>query len=896
MKILNIKTSILSLSVAIVLGTVGCGDSSASHKSSYSSAFPFNAENVARLYIGTYNKPMSFTTIDNLLASGSYPEVIKKLHPNKSIYPDNTSHNTLVATLYKNVFGRAGEDYEIQTWVDKLSDYTVVRDDMWYEFVKSATGKDKITIDNKIEVSRFYADLNKMGDYSLINVTDDYATVEKAKKDIEGLPDAELPIPPPTQSLTNGEDHISLDAHPEMSGDDIIEGKILNGGDTLQSFDGIDGFGGYNIVRATVINGSAATYKNIDEVQFRFAGENGDSEISLQNNKVENSSEPIDIISVIYSNVAGAVTYVAGIDDFRVLRTSQNIRFGHGTATNIDLTVDLTYNYSGLVDINFSESQVQDINIISGYSGFKYLQDTESLQNAKVDVKGANYISFNGGESTLQTIDVTNNGSLDVTPLPLKGLVSFKTASDTAYIRVHVDNTEAATIEEIEGTNGPDFIRVDAGDQAISSTLVIAADKGNDYVIFTAQDASKFETGAQVDGSRGDDILGLNSSLMTSLTQNASANGIDDFETLHILDLLNSDSNLQYVDDIQDVWLLDTYGDNDSDETVDLVMDGLENNAKITFTQAHDEDDNDTLTLTGANVGQGTNDTYTISLDNTFNSLGSDTDFGNIVVNYIETLEFKANSGFISTLEVNATDVRKINSTGSSLLDILPDSEGKTSQPLSSVVEVTAGDGGIRVDISGAVYNQKVVTNAGNDVILLGDTDGDDDSKNVANLGAGNDYLTGGKGVDEVDFGSGNDVYYSSPAKDEIHFGTGKDSYIAREATHSNGTHRDTIDDFRPNEDLVNLSTILKDEGEDEDKCYNNEKKDGTEGPCYLGEADGWDEVLSSLSGKVGETVLDTDSNKIFVDVNGDADIDDNDLVLKVENVFNMSPNDFKFQ
>ncbi len=896
MKIFNMKTSILSLAVVIALGATGCGSSSKSNSSSYSTAFPFNAENIARVYLSTYNKPMSALTINNLSKYGSFSEVIKQLNPNLTIYPENHTSRQRAAALYENVFSRSASESEIELWSNKLLSLDFPAGDMWYEFVKAATGKDKITIDNKIKVSRYYAELNKRGDYSLINVTDDPYTVDKAKADIERLPDAELPIPPPTQSLTTSEDHISIDYGYNMDGDDIIEGKILNGVDSLGSEDGVDGGSGYNIVRATVINGSAATYKNINEVQFRFAGNDDDSEISLQNNKTDYGSEPIDIVSVIYSNVGGAVTYVGGIDDFRVLRTSQNIRFGHGNADKIDLTVDLTYSYSGLVDINFSESHVDDINIITGYSGFKYLQDNDSVRNADIDVTGANTISFDGGETTLQTVQVTNSGSLDLTPLALKGLVSLTTASAVDFIKVHVDNTDGATVEEIEATKGNDYIRIDAGDKYIKGSLVLTADSGNDYVIVTAEDATRFETGVQVDGDRGIDVIGFNSGIVTSLTQRANSNGLDDFEILHILDRLDGNSDMLYVDEIQNVWLLDTYGDGDSDETVDLVMDGLENSAEITLTQKHDEDDNDTIAFKGAGTGSGQDDKYTINLDNTFNGLNSDVDYGNIVVDYIENLDFVANNGFISTLEVNASHVRVINSSGTSLLDILPDSEGKTSAPLSSVVKVTAGNGGIRVDISGAVYNQEVITSGGNDVIKLGDTDGENGSKNTADLGAGSDYLTGGNGIDEVDFGSGNDVYYSSPAPDNIIFGTGRDSYIALVATHSNGTKRDTIEDFVPNEDLFNLSKILENEGEDEDKCYNNDKKAGNEGPCYVGEAEGWDEVLSSLSGKVGETVLDYSVNKLFIDVNGDADISDDDMVIKVIDVTNLSPNDFKFQ
>ena len=917
------------LLVFMAFSIVGCGGSSSRSTTPIHTKTrltgPYTADDVARLYIGTYNKPLSYATMDKFMELDSISAIIGQLNPDKSIYPDTDSHTEFVKKLYRNVFGREGRDAEVQRWVTKIQNRIVLRRNMWWEFVTSAVGLDKKTVDNKLEVSRYYADMHKSGDYSLINVTYDPDTVERAKAEIDRLPAEPEPLAEPTQSLTTGEDHISLDNGFDMSGDDIIEGKILNGMDTLQTFDGIDGGTGYNIVRATVINGSAATYKNIDEVQFRFAGENDDSNISL-----ENDYTGIDIVSVIYSNVGGAVTHVGNIDDFRVEKTTQNITFRDGTATAIDLIVNQVNNSAGLVDINFEDSRIGYANIQSSYAGFRYDQsqddgddDTEdtvsTLGETDIELKGRNVIAFDAGETTLQTVRAKGKGSIDLTPTALKALVTVDTAPEVEALRVHVDNTDAASIEMVNGTNGQDYVRIDAGDKYLKGNLQVIADSGDDYVIITADDGSYIETGAQIDGDRGIDILGLNSDVVISLTKKENENSFDNFEILHIVDLLegNADTkitDMDNIDKIQKVWLLDTYrnkddddGDDDNDDDDDgvdgedddknVVINGLENNAVITLTQKHntdDEDENDTLVLLGHNTDTGVDDTYTIVLDNTFNNLNSDVDYGNVAANYVETIDFVANTGYVATLDVTADHVRTVNSSGTSLIDLLPDYEN--TQPLSSVTKVRGGDNGLRIDISNATQNQSVIMGSGYDVVLLGDTDGEDGSENSADMGAGDDYLTGGDGVDNVNMGSGNDVYYNSPAKDVIKFGTGRDSYIALVATNSNGTNKDTIKDFVRNEDLFNFSKIIEDQGSDDDKCYNQETKAGNEGPCYLGEADSWNSVLSSLTGKVGETVLETDTNEVIIDVNGDADIDSNDSIIKVDGVSDLSPNDFKYQ
>jgi hypothetical protein len=258
MKFFNKKNLLIVLLVTFTLGFTGC--SSGGNSTTTYTDTSFTADNVARLYISTYNKPLSYTTMDGFMELSSIDAVIDQLNPNRTIYPESDSYTEFVKALYINVFSREGSDGEVQIWVAKLQNRDVLRKDMWWEFVISAIGIDKITVDNKLEVSKYYADTHKYGDYSLINVTDDPATVEVAKSEIDRLAYEPEPIPDPTQSLTNGEDHISIDYGYDMSGDDIIEGKILNGTDTLQTYDGIDGGTGYNIVRATVINGSAATY------------------------------------------------------------------------------------------------------------------------------------------------------------------------------------------------------------------------------------------------------------------------------------------------------------------------------------------------------------------------------------------------------------------------------------------------------------------------------------------------------------------------------------------------------------------------------------------------------------------------------------------------------------
>jgi len=879
MKNFTKKLFFILLPSILILGMNGCGSSTDD------TVVPviveekgeFTTEEVAEVYIATVNKAMTYTLMNSFMKMATIEDVAHSINPDLRIYPNNQNYSDFVEALYVNVFGRASQELEKQTWVDKLYNGVILKKDMWLEFVRSATGRDRVVIDNKIEVSKYYADLGKGTDYILDKVTDDPTTVEIAKAEIYALDPEDEYYPEATHNLTVNEDHIGISG--DMGGYDVIEGLVVNGNtETLQTIDGIDGGQGRDILRATVTDGSAATIKNVEEVEFRFAG-SGDS-MEAPTIDLQNSSD-IEKISVLMSTSEGKVDNVRNIEDYVVAKTQQKITFDNGMAPTIYLDTSLVGSPYNLVKIDFKKNKSQNAIINSVYSNFEYDQSDggSTLVSAGIDVTGSNAIALTAGKDTIQKIVVTNDGSLDLSvsssimPTMFKALQELTTDAVTKDIKVYIDNEDGASIGYIHTAAGADTIYIQTKDNRMLNNLTINLEGGDDQLIIKGDDASVIPQSARIDGDGGAmNKLIVNSDIATTLEEGVQEEAFDDFLLFIIMDTLDGTVDMTKMDDMQMVVLGDTFEDGSA-------FKGLEANAYITFTTDVDDDDDDTtLTLSGYKTVDNPMDTYYINMMGD----GDDIDYGDVIMDNIETLNFIANdSKSLKMVIESANSASVINVSGNSYLDI-------GDKAISTVAKLTAGDSGVDANIAGATVDQVVTTGAGWDTIALGDTAGADDSQNTADLGQGNDTLTGGKGTDIVDLGSGNDEYKGSDGTDVIILGPGRDSYNPQKVTNSSGTTVDVIKDFISGEDIFDFRKVVRDADNDES------------GGEYLGEANGYGAVLSSLSEeKTGaEAVLDRDNFILYIDVNDDADITDADMTidLSTNEVIDLSGYDFIFE
>jgi Ca2+-binding RTX toxin-like protein len=164
--------------------------------------------------------------------------------------------------------------------------------------------------------------------------------------------------------------------------------------------------------------------------------------------------------------------------------------------------------------------------------------------------------------------------------------------------------------------------------------------------------------------------------------------------------------------------------------------------------------------------------------------------------------------------------------------------------------------------------NITITTNAHADTSLTG--------------GAGNDTLTGSDDaahVDTINGGAGADTITGHLGADVLTGGAGADHFVYTQVADSQGTTVDTITDFVSGEDTIDLSAVT-----------------GGAAPSYLGEANGYGAVLTSLSND-GSThaVLDTSTSTLYVDVNGDGVLDNHDMAINLTGVTHLT-NDLTHQ
>ena len=154
---------------------------------------------------------------------------------------------------------------------------------------------------------------------------------------------------------------------------------------------------------------------------------------------------------------------------------------------------------------------------------------------------------------------------------------------------------------------------------------------------------------------------------------------------------------------------------------------------------------------------------------------------------------------------------------------------------------------------------------SGNDV-LSGNA-----AMDVITGGAGNDTISGGAGNDTISGDAGNDTISGGVGFDTLSGGDGVDTFRYMGAAESQGTTADVITDF-----IGGVGgDILRFDG----------TPMGLLNASYVGTANGYGAVLSSLSNVKSNAVLDSTTNILYLDVNHDAQLDNADMAIQLTGV-----------
>lgn len=193
-----------------------------------------------------------------------------------------------------------------------------------------------------------------------------------------------------------------------------------------------------------------------------------------------------------------------------------------------------------------------------------------------------------------------------------------------------------------------------------------------------------------------------------------------------------------------------------------------------------------------------------------------------------------------------------------------------TSSTVATTVTVGDGDN----TITGSAQVDTITTGAGYDIIVAGA------GNDVISTGNGGSEITGGAGKDTITLGSG-------ITEDDI------DTIIYTAVGDSQGVTVDVINGFQAN---VLSSDDIDDDGELND--YIDDVLDfsalGLGATAqYLGEANGYGAVLTSLTGTAGDAVLDTSTSTLYIDVTGDGILDNTDMAITLTGVTDLSDANF---
>lgn len=738
---------------------------------------------------------------------------------------------------------------------------------------------------NKIEVANYYSVTQEQPSTDLASlqavldgVDASAASVEAAKAAIDGNLYGE------TFTLTTDVDNV-----PGTAGNDIINGTDT----TLTPFDVINGAAGVDTLNLTFsaaydfdTDAAGATVTNVENVVINAAAVDVDGDISGWTG-VEN-------VTVTIAGASADVDLVTAASNSVTITGSQDITIEDATATTVSITAnDADDSEDDVVNVTAAAMTTLNLKVAEGTD---VTLDTESTA-LTINAAGTFDTDGTAGNATAAvvdaagivtdlTINVTADSALDLdfaqaTSLAVLGSADLTlTATDLGAVEsVTVAGSAGLTgdlsgmgaLESIVSTSTGDIevtiaataleVTTGAGDDTIiqatglGATQVINTGAGDDRVELGAA----ANAGARVDGGDGEDTIAV---VSAAVGANHSA-VISNFEILEVTDALAAGLNVANFDNIQNVVLAAGTGAQ--------TISGINTGATVTYGAAN----TGKSTLTVTNALAGTADVINVVLN-----AGATADFDEIEAANVETVNVESTTTAADPTTV--TNTVGLTIAAAETLNVTGDAALVLDLAMTSLETVAAADfdAGLTVNLTGNANDVTVTVGDGDNDVTGGS--GDDtitagNGDNAIDGGDGDDTITTGDGDDTIDGGDGDDVIVAGNGTNDITGGEGADTmtggdgvdtYIYTAASESQGVTVDTITNFDAEEDVLDFSAITSGTG------------------LYLGEANGYGAVLTSLSaGGSAEAVLDTSTNTLYVDVDGDGALTAADMSIQLTGV-----------
>lgn len=826
------------------------------------------------------------------------------------------TNEELINNLYQQMFNRDADAEGMAFYLAQITAGTSSLGDIALDIANGAQGSDLTILNNKINVAGYYtAEVTATGAPYLAEhiaaaaailaaVSTDPISVVVQKGVVDTTLASQGGMNGDTFQLTTSQDNVVGTA-----GDDLITG-VLGSSPTFTLGDTIDGKNGNDTLQIFVDNSGSdeldlgiANISNVEHLividtqdEFDDLYVNGIAFQTLTaRNWIDGSSDMHDVNSATHV-IIDATKSTVGVDsnfDVNYQATSGDINATMTLKNITDFDVWAYVDPDGLgtgandtFTVNLDNVQTSD-----GEYGEFYVTDIETfnvnvISNSTL-VNIGNYYNNDGSDFNSHTVNLNLGGNLtvefwDMPDNPAAGSTSTFNITGAGNLTIdEFDDGDSPVVVNGATATGnltlmdidSDFLSVTTGDgndtvEINAVTTAVATGKGNDTVIVDGN----IDDGSSLDGGAGTDKLFMSAAKGAAGTTTSAAllgTVFQNFEQIELTGALAGATtvNMANLDGIQDLTL--------NGHAADTVT-GLSSGATLRQKAAATGDL--TVTITGAVLG-------TADVLNLETSNAASTDFNELTAANVETINIATVGGGTHTLDLDATAMTTLNVSGAAALDL-------SGIALTSVTAVNAGsfNAGLTVDLTGNAGNVTVTTGSGNDDVTGGsgnDTINVGDGNNVVSGGAGTDTITsgagdddlsGGAGVDTISAGAGADTINGGLGGDTLTGGAGADTFVYTLAVESNGVNVDTITDFTSGSDKLDLSGV------------------GTLGTeVHLGNANGYGAVLTALTGGGidSQSVFDTSTNTLYVDVNADGILDANDMAINLTGVASLAAGDF---
>jgi len=471
-------------------------------------------EQIVKIYTGYYDRAADSTGLAYWVENGAdmteeqIAQSFAEQDETKAAYPDELTTPAFVNTIYNNVFNRDADADGLDFWVKALEAGDVTKPEMILAVMNGAQGDDKVILDNKVEVSTYFADKGQDGYDDAVEALDDVdetdASVIAAKDAINEL--APLALTPNKDTLvgTEGDDNITGTDTTYTAGDSIdggegndtfsikmaaafapdpnaimtnVENVVITPTAAVPAFSTANWSGVENITVAK----AAAFAVTIDDIgselnSFTVSGATGAQATTVNFIGDMNSTKDDTFnFTLDNANATGVVTLVV-----------PNTTTASNLVEHFDITTSKTVAGSG-VTLTAAETAAKDVTL-HGDGPLTLVTNAASTQLSKVDASDMNGIfTYVGTTATGQTIyggskaDVLSGAAGADTFIGGKGADAITVGAQDAMKVLYKDDSESTTATSdvitafTTGANTIDIVGVGAGSLANTIIKTVAA-------------------------------------------------------------------------------------------------------------------------------------------------------------------------------------------------------------------------------------------------------------------------------------------------------------------------------------------------------------------------------------------------------------------------------------